>query len=546
MEETLRTAGAEENKIEGALKLKVLRRIFLVINILAVIPILVIACFNVPSADDFSMAFEVHEAYMNTGNVFAAIFKALYMGYWYYMNWTGYFFSDAVTALSPSVFGEQFYFLGTFIILGIFTLGLWYFMRQLLYRILRIGDNLTGCITSITYFMLLQNMPKESRCESFFWYSGAVNYMFMFGLGLLWLGLILKSVMSEEDKKRNTVLLSVFGFFLGGANYMTGLSLAILSACIIIVSAIYAICQRLPKDRVQELKKIALVDVSLRLSVLRRAVIPALFMILGFVVAVIAPGNKVRSGGFAFSPVKAVMISLYYTLKNMFGEWITWPVLFLMFLLIIFIRKGIKKARRHCRFDHPLLFSLFAFLLSAANITPPVYATGNIEAGRIVGIYYMQTMLLLILMIGYLCGFIHNIVKKNSQSEKAKDDGRMGPMEMLYEGYLGESASKAVIGLSIVFIAGALMSAKVDPHFFTASSAVSDVVSGKAAVYRDEFDKRLDIYKDDNVKDAELSAFSEKPSLLFFSDITEDKKDWLNKAVAEYYHKDSVILKTAE
>lgn len=37
-----------------------------------------------------------------------------------------------------------------------------------------------------------------------------------------------------------------------------------------------------------------------------------------------------------------------------------------------------------------------------------------------------------------------------------------------------------------------------------------------------------------------------QPQLLFFSDVTTDTSDWVNKAVAEYYNKDSVVLKKAD
>ena len=95
------------------LRPKNIRKVLFALNIIAVIPILIISFFNVPAADDFSMAFEVHEAYASSGSVFAAIAEAIYMGYWYYMNWTGYFFSDALTALCPGIFDEGLYFLGT-------------------------------------------------------------------------------------------------------------------------------------------------------------------------------------------------------------------------------------------------------------------------------------------------------------------------------------------------------------------------------------------------------------------------------------------------
>ena len=520
---------------EGVLKLRTLRWILLAINILAVIPIMAVAVFNVPSADDFSMAFEVHEAYAETGSVFLALAKAIYMGFWYYMNWTGYFFSDALTAFAPSVFGEHLYFLGTWAVLLIVTFGLWFFLRQLCITILKQQSNLTGCITSVIYFLLIHTVPEgAARCESFFWYSGAVNYMFMFGLALLWLGLMIGTI--ENRKTYRVVLLSVLGFLLGGANYMTALSLAIVSACIIFITIISELVTR--NDSHSGLKKVSVFDACIRLSSVKTIVIPAVFMIMGFIVSVIAPGNKVRSEAPKFGPIKAVKISLYYTLEKMFGEWLTWPVVFLIILALPLLWKAAGRARKRVSFSHPLLFAAFAFLLSAANITPAIYATGNIEAGRITGIYYMQSMLLLMLLIGYACGFLQSVGMKVSEPKAVKNT----PKTILFEGYLGKSATGIVIWMAVMFLMGSAISVKVNPYLYTGTAALADIAGGSAARYRQEFDKRLSVLKDEGTEDAEFEPFTVKPELLFFSDITTDEKDWLNKAVADYYHKRSVKL----
>ena len=221
------------------IKLKALRIVLFLLNVITVLPILVLAFFNVPSADDFSMAFEVHEAFA-AGGIFHAIIKAVYMGIWYYFNWTGVFFSNTLTALAPSVFDEHFYFAGTFMVLFMIAIGLWCFLRQLLYGILRVEEHLTGCITNVIFLLLIQCLPTgAARVEGLYWYSGAVNYLFMFGAALLWLGIILKLVMGTSVKGYLVPVLSVMGFLLGGANYMTSLSLAIISVCILIVSAVW-------------------------------------------------------------------------------------------------------------------------------------------------------------------------------------------------------------------------------------------------------------------------------------------------------------------
>ncbi len=512
------------------LRPKNIRKVLLAINIIAVIPILIISFFNVPAADDFSMAFEVHEAYDSSGSVLNAIGEAIYMGYWYYMNWTGYFFSDALTALCPGVFGEGLYFLGTIVVLISFSVGIWYFLRSLLVRILGMDKDIAGCITGVVYFLILHCMPEGgARCESFFWYSGAINYMFMFGMSLLWIGGIL-SAASQNIAWYRKALLCIFGFLLGGANYLTGLTLAILSFCILFISIYSKILESRGKRAEENTLWNVIPSVCLRLSGLRTVILPSVFMLTGFIFAVVAPGNKNRETAAIFGPLKSIMIAVYYSLRNMFGEWISWQTVCLILLLVPIMWVAAGHLKSGYSFDHPILFMLFSFLLSAASITPPLYATGNIEAGRIYGIYFAKSMLLLVLMEGYLVGYFRCRYSECDRNEPDKEI-RFDDIQV-----------RTILCLAVIFIIGSMLSVKVNPHIYTGTSAAYDILNGSAAEYKREFDDRLAVLKDSGNDDVELLPFSTRPALLFFSDITTDKNDWLNKALASYYHKKSVII----
>ena len=108
---------------------------------------------------------------------------------------------------------------------------------------------------------------------------------------------------------------------------------------------------------------------------------------------------------------------------------------------------------------------------------------------------------------------------------------------------LGPMASRAVIVLVMFLTVGLMLSIYVDRGYITSTSAVSDLVSGNAAVYQSENYERLEILKNTDIDAAELAEHQVKPELLFFSDITEETADWLNMAVAEYYGKTSVKLR---
>ena len=71
-----------------------------------------------------------------------------------------------------------------------------------------------------------------------------------------------------------------------------------------------------------------------------------------------------------------------------------------------------------------------------------------------------------------------------------------------------------------------------------AEKAAKEYGSDDAKVYTDYHE----MLKDKSVTDAVLPAYTYKPDLLFFSDITTDPSDWTNEAVRRYYDKTSVVL----
>jgi hypothetical protein len=326
----------------------------------------------------------------------------------------------------------------------------------------------------------------------------------MFGLGLLWLGLMVR--LYDKPGKVKLVLLCILGFLLGGANYMTALSLGIVS--FLFIAAWFT-------GRIEHKGKLLW--------------LPNAFNILGLFLSMIAPGNKVRGAQLSsLNPIVAILRSIYHVFELCIDTWTGFAVLIVLAILAVvaFSAAGSVKIK----LSHPVLFSAFAFLMVAANIVPPLYATGSFEAGRMEAIVWMQFVLMMALIVMYVAVWF-------GQSLKA-DDGAKAPSEE----FLGDKAGKAVLTLVAVLAIGLLLSIHVDSRYLTSASAVTDLISGDAATYLSENKERLTILKDASVLDAELKDHSVHPELLFFSDITEDPKEWINTATAEYYGKNSVKL----
>lgn len=512
--------------------------------ILSIIPMLVLSHYNYPSADDFAMGVEAYRGFRDTGNVFAAVWEAIYMAWYDYINWMGYFTSTFFMSLPPSVFGETAYRAGVYIILGIITFGMCYFLHTLLEKAFNVNHYISISITMLLLIVTIQCMPQGmARTEAFYWYCSAANYVLMYSQGLIFLGLMISFVCDKGRRKRiyDLVMASIIGFFVGGANYMTSLSIAIICA-LIILSCVPAVRNFIDRHFDISLNELWGKDHYADNTPSQKLIlIPSILMLAGFALSCMAPGNSNRATGLTgMSPIKAILTSLYYTLSYAVSEWTTWAVICFLVILAPFLWYAVKNVR--LTFAHPVIAVIFVYGIVSANIVPPMYAEGNIEAGRLIALFWMQYILCLVLLEGYMIGWLQRYMdrrhiysaplqKADAQNAKAQDVTFTPALSML------------LIVSVAALVWGSALSIHVNPDYYTSTSALEDLVNGHAAEYGKENLARRDILKDASVQDVVFEEYTYKPDLLFFSDITRDKTDWTNEAVRRYYDKSSVVLK---
>ena len=525
-------------KLNIKLNIKMLSIVATLIYIVTTVPLLVVGLYNWPSADDMSLALETYRCWNNTGNIFATFFTAFKVGFNEYMNWMGYFFSNVMFCYSPSIFGERWYALVAFEMLGILTFGVCYFFNALFVRAFKTDKHLANTAEMLTLTVIVQCMPAGlPRVESFYWFSGAINYMFMFSMALFCLGLVIR-IACDEGKRRGWKLFwaCFWGFWLGGANYMTALQCAICSVLIIVIVV-------LNKNGIVKLDSAENKDKSNNYNV-HFIWLPACINLLGFMASCFAPGNATREALVeGFGPVKAILVAILYEYNMLINQYTRWEVLVAATLMIVISWK-MSNSIRH-RFEHPLIFTVFAFGLSASNMVPPLYALSSMEAGRLKSIVYAEYIVMMMLVVFYVTVWAKQSIEKrfeasgrNSEelpkisSERGKDsDNSFSPLlsQMIF------------IGAAFILF-GSVLCVYDEPQYYSASAAIYDVASGDAATYLSENQERLAVLKDENIKDAVLLPYSKKPSMLAFDDITEDSEYWINRIMAKYYEKDSVVL----
>ncbi|MBO4456810.1 MAG: hypothetical protein J5802_03755 [Butyrivibrio sp.] len=498
---------------------------FTVAYILCVIPMLIMAFYDFPSADDFSMPNWPHRCFAETGNVFLTVVQAFAkVGYIYQVD-EGYFFSALLTTLSPAAYGEQFYFLGPVFVLGMLTFGVCYFYNALFVKVFKADKHLTNTTAMITLIMLTQFIKdSDVRVEAIYWYSGAINYTFTFGMAFFWLGLLIRCVYDEDEKKRRRMFIwaCIWGVCMGGANFMTALEIAICSILLIVIIilskkgiiTLYGADDRMKKS-------------------FNLLIYPAVLDLIGFGILLIAPGNWVRSDQTTahLGPVASVLRSLYSTFDVIINKMMRWESL-LFFLLFVPIFWKMGKNIKY-RFRHPFVFTVFAYAMISSNFTPLYFGTGDFESGRVRALAWMEFVILAALNIFYVTVWIRQYLEENKGLKS--DDA---------EERFSNASSAFIMTLLLLFAYGSILCVKPDYHYYSTTSCLYDLATGTAAGYKAENDERLKILHDPSVKTAVLQEHAYKPQILFHSDISAD--DWAYHFTCDYYNKDEIVMNKIE
>ena len=148
-------------------------------------PLFTIAKYDYPSADDWSFGKYMYRA-MQAGEGIAGVFHAIYQTLAQNV-WEARFSILILSALQPAAFGEHFYRITPYLMIGSVILSQFLLLRECIagqakenrWLILPIGIPMA----------ILQVLYCPYPEESFYWYNGSVNYTFVYSLSLVLLTL---------------------------------------------------------------------------------------------------------------------------------------------------------------------------------------------------------------------------------------------------------------------------------------------------------------------------------------------------------------------
>lgn len=475
---------------------------------ICLLPILKIATYNHPSADDYGYSDTIFKTVQNGGNIFDIIkeaFKATIAGM---QVWQGLYSSGFILALQPAVFGEKFYALVTYIMILTIILGIGFLFRRVCKYIFKSKSKNWIFATLLVSFFIVQTMP--SPIEGLFWFNGAANYTFFMMLLCYEVSLIIKYYNMDRTKNKIypiviLVWTCLISFIMSGGNHVT----AFLSMLIILFSVVYALFKKQYKTGVAY-------------------VIALVCGILGFYINMTAPGTLVRSSAINnHGGVIETIIQSAYQGITYINNWHSISLVVLLAMLTPFIYKMLVEGEFYKKVNwQSLCISLiFSYGAICAMLCVPYYAMGSFGAGRLTDVVYITfTVLAILNYVNLMCIFmkyvdISNFVEQISKLNKIICVG-------LY-----------IVGIVIIAIAGN------SGQFTTSHEAFKELISGEAWVYDEEMNSRIEYYLDNAIEDVEIEPVTVQPKLLYFEDLSTDAMDWENVEASIYYNKRTIRVK---
>ncbi len=476
----------------------------------SILPLIAIAPFDHPSADDYNYSVLTFHRWAQTGSLLQVLKAAAETTVYYFNEWQGLYVSPFLQALQPAVFGEAAYMAGPLFLLFIHVASTLFFFHVLIRKVWKGTRSQWMELSCIGLFLMIQMMP--SAVEGFYWYNGAVNYTFFYALLMLMTGLTWYCDQSGRRSVRVslTIFLSLMGFILSGGNQVTSF----------VGILFYLICGCVRCAGREKKKCLPLFLICLSVTA-------------GFILNVTAPGTAVRQATCLDRPGVAgtILLSISDTLSYM-TDWLRPFFLICLAAAVPSAYGAARSFRKETGFSYPypLLAVIGAGAVMSAMYCPSIYAQGSSGNYRLINVSYFIFVILMIFLLIYILGWI---------SVKLEKRGFLALADRL-ETLAGRISWQSVAVYVLVFLVFFYPTRENLSGF----NALTSLVNGKAMQYDREADARIArIMEADADEIIELEPFTVKPKVLFFEDLDRSPDNWKNQAMAEYYGRRGIILR---
>lgn len=486
-------------------KMKISERIFsvcaLIILVFALLPLFRLGLYASPFYDDYGYGSVVKHTVVAGGGLAEIIQAVIYNVKTTWYSWQGTYGSIIFMSVMPAVFGEQYYFIGSWVMIGALSVSVFCFSGTVARKYAGADRIQTAGVSSITVLLVVELIYTAH--QGFYWYNGAVHYVFMYSLMLFMLTACINMIFSKNIALCvvHEVLLIFLSFLVAGANFVVALQGMLFLLTLGMISAI------------KKNKKGFLI-------------IPAVLVYAyGMRLNLAAPGNAVRSAFYTgFSPVKSIYMSFWHAFLYI-PEFTGLITVVVMLVLAPVLWNIVIKSNG--KFRYPGIVSLYSFCLYATGFTPSLYGMGNPGLERTLNVVKFTMQLLLVINEAYWLGWIASKrAKKGVINEKTEHN-------VLY--YF----ACAIIVLLIFKTSGNQAGS------FSSYGAYYYVHTGEAANYRTEYLYTIDAINESAGGDVVVSPHVFRPWLLCGNyELSDNPAFEENVMMANYYDINSIRIET--
>lgn len=461
--------------------------------ILILVPIFMISEYARPAADDYTYATLTHDAIANHGSVFDLLAAAWAIVSNFYNSWQGTYSSAFIMSLQPGIWGPQYYMLTPLLVLGYSFFCLFLTVHYINKWFLQKSQSFCVSVSLLILTILFLWLPSPS--QGLFWYNGAMHYVPWFFSTVLNIALLLESGFTTSNRRRFILLAvsAVLSFVISGGNQVTAF------ANILLMIALFLFH---PAKRRRDM------------------LIPLIVAMIGFLLMFLAPGNTVRQSEYESKSVIVTVIRVLYHTIPQFSEWLSFNWFFSLIILTPFVLDIATKNQYFVSGWKLLLVFLISFAVLCGMFCVIYMPTGTFGEDRLTNVIWFAFMIFSWINYAFLVIYLYS-----------------------HKYILIKSAGHPVIWTVLtVFCLFVLFAGTCGDARSSSYTACTEILSGEAQLFAQEWDERYAILEDDSIKEVEFTPLTATQSMLFLSEFSTDSSHWLNDAVAGYFDKETVTL----
>ncbi len=499
------------NQPAGSIRaVKIICIVLCILMLVSILPALMLTMLTFPApGDDYFFATPLKEALAQDGAV-ALITAPIMHAAERYVNWQGSFVSIALFVLNPMVFSITGYRLAMLFLNFFFVFAVYFFCFTFLTRRYRQDRTLSFTAGTVLLFAFYHCLPFANLYEVCYWYTGAVYYFLTLSGLMIYMALLYRLDLRAQNGGKTVGLMALLiagAVFLGFNNLAAAVSAW--SGMTILMAL--ALVKKHPMRG--------------KLTVIYAVMTAAL------IANALSPGYQVRYQDAIHQNVSAVVSTnvldvLWLSFKVGTGNLRSYativPTIGALMLLTPVMFRQFKRNPVHA--VNPILLAVGTYLVFIAQYAPFLYALGNLQYGRIIAYRFFTAQILYVINYVNLVAFM---------AEKTR---------------LKLTVKKILTGVTMA--AGILLVAHSFAVWVIPKSHIRTIVEsyedGSMMTFVAEKNARLAILEDDQITDVVFEPMTNTAVCFGFDYTSENKDDLINTNLAEYYGKNSVVVRSDE